>query len=360
MKNSLDLTFFFGAGASAPFGIPTMKRLVELFETELKEKGTDPEIQLFNDITNTLKDALQRPIDLEDIFTIINGIKKYDIDQISLVAIYASIKEFDKIPLPQVEQNVCKNLEDKFEKFLREKCMIRKSYQDIFTVYQDFFTKACKTTSTTSSMTHRARNNVAYCPWTIFTTNYDTCLEYFWRERVQAPLYTGFSSNQARRAEILDQSLINVNDLTLVKLHGSLNWMIEPDGTVIEESASPSRSFIGRTYEGPMMIYPIQQKELYVEPFISMFSRLNKELHDRKNWIIIGYSFKDPIIREIFLRNSDESKHIVFLHPHGTEITREYLSDLKYDKYIVLKKKFGMHDNYQEINELIVNSLSHY
>lgn len=365
MDDSSDLIFFIGAGASAPFGIPTMKRLVELFEKELEEKRTEDEIWLFSDIKKTLEKELKRQVDLEDVFTVINGIINFDLDRFGLVAAYMTLKEFSK--LPKIEDNVkiYSALYNKFEESLRKYILIfEDEYSHISSVYSDFF-NTCYDTSTFSGGNHQSKGNYKYCPpWRLFTTNYDTCLEYYWREIVRIRLNTGFEYDPTRHIHRLSPKLLSIDPnrpmgymLHLFKLHGSINWLKEPDGTVTEQNAIQLRSFMGRRYLGPMMIYPIQQKELYVEPFISMFVQLNIALRDKKNWIIIGYSFNDPIIREIFLRNSDESKHIVFLHPHGNEITRKHLSDLKYNHYEVLQDKFGMHDNYQEINKLIAASL---
>ena len=47
-------------------------------------------------------------------------------------------------------------------------------------------------------------------------------------------------------------------------------------------------------------MYPIAEKELYLEPYISMLVRLNRELKRKKVWLVIGYSFNDPVIQEIF------------------------------------------------------------
>jgi len=49
MQDSSDVLFFFGAGASAPFGIPTMKQLVLDFGHFLAENGTDKEKEIFAD-----------------------------------------------------------------------------------------------------------------------------------------------------------------------------------------------------------------------------------------------------------------------------------------------------------------------
>jgi len=357
MRDSSDLTFFLGAGASAPFGIPTMKQLVVNFEEMLENNGTDEELNVFRDIKNTLENVLQRPTDLEDVFTVIDGIINYGLDRIGLLAAYSSIINFTKIPSQPAERVICVKLQKKFENFIRRECMIpEKSFPEIFNVYQDLYTKISASTQRSSSNTHLSRGTVRYCTWTIFTTNYDTCLEYFWRERVRANLYTGFRYDQSRHTQVLDTVFKKTNDLTLVKLHGSLNWMLEPDGTIVEEIAPPGRSYIGRTYEGPMMIYPIQQKELYLEPYVSMFSRLNRELQDRMNWVIIGYSFNDPIVREIFLKNSDDGKRIVFLHPHADDVIKEHLSDLR-GEIFPLKDYFGQHEKYQNVNQEIVDNL---
>ncbi len=202
---------------------------------------------------------------------------------------------------------------------------------------------------------HRVKRNVGYCSWTIFTTNYDTCLEYFWREYVRETTYTGFVYDEKRQTQVLDSSYKGGSDLNLVKLHGSLNWMIEPDGSIIEEAYHHGGSFIGRTYKGPMMIYPIQQKELYVEPFISMFGKLNEELKRQNCWIIVGYSFNDPIIREIYLRNSTEEKKIIFLHPHADDIIQKHLNGIE-GNVISIEQYFGL-ENFHSVNSLIHDAL---
>jgi NAD-dependent SIR2 family protein deacetylase len=54
-----DLTFFFGAGASAAFGIPTMKKMTADFENEIKANGSDSERELYYEIIGHLKEDLK-------------------------------------------------------------------------------------------------------------------------------------------------------------------------------------------------------------------------------------------------------------------------------------------------------------
>jgi len=364
MNDSVDVVFFLGAGASAPFGIPTMKELVNNFESMLEKDGTVDEIFVFQDIKKTLEIILNRTVDLEAIFSVIDGIINYDIDRFGLLAAYSSMKGFSRIPSMEISTDVCIQLRKKFEIFIRRECMIpEKSYSEINAVYGDLFTKIYESSRSTSSLTHKSSGDISYCTtWTFITTNYDTCLEYFWRERVRVKLNTGFRYEERRRTHVLDPNLLtyentrNTDSINLIKLHGSLNWLLEPDSTVTEQEALQSESFLGRKYIRPMMIYPIQQKELYVEPFISMFTLLNRVLMERKNWIIIGYSFNDAVIKEIFLRNSGVNKNIIYLHPHSDEILNRNLSLLK-GNIVPIINYFGQHEGYQNINQEIVDFL---
>jgi hypothetical protein len=141
-------------------------------------------------------------------------------------------------------------------------------------------------------------------------------------------------------------------------LHGSISWLLENDGTVTEEQTLMGHQLVGRQFVGEMMVYPIQQKELYLEPYISMLKQLNFQLKLKPIWIVIGYSFNDPIINEIFNINSSEKKRMVLLHPEAKEVKEKRLKEVKCEKR-VLNKKFGEPDfrtvNYYLIKELKEN-----
>ena len=47
----------------------------------------------------------------------------------------------------------------------------------------------------------------------------------------------------------------------------------------------------GNIFDDQVMMYPVLEKHLFVEPYIQMFYCLNKELEDKKACIVIGYSF---------------------------------------------------------------------
>jgi hypothetical protein len=107
-----------------------------------------------------------------------------------------------------------------------------------------------------------------------------------------------------------------------------------------------------------MMIYPLHEKELYLEPYISMLKKLNYELRTKQIWIIIGYSFNDPVIREIFINNYkfNPGKKVVLLHPHAELIRREKLSVSSCYEWILLNQKFGEED-YTTVNYNLISKL---
>lgn len=362
-----QIVFFFGAGASAPFGIPTMKQFVTDFEESLIENGTEGERRTYTDIKKTLEKQLHRQVDLEGVFTVIDGIIDYAPERLGLLSLYATAK-FKK-PFPtEINKEICKSLREKFQTFVKEKCVISdESFGKIAQVYRDFFNRFLL------ELGGRIRQNGDYVwgkNWRIFTTNYDTCLEYFWREAAGADIDTGFDYNTVRKVDILNprKLLSEGMEMQLFKLHGSVNWLIEKRSKKVIEVTERGRSYVGRKYEGEMMIYPIAEKELYFDPYISMLLRLNRELESKSIWIVIGYSFNDPIVREIFLRKSNARKHLVLVHPKAKDVFSRRLHSIK-AKLSLMEKRFGLSEkeedllgedkkeNYKKVNHQIIHTL---
>jgi hypothetical protein len=351
--NAHDIVFFFGAGASAPFGIPTMKQFVVDFENELNENGSDKEKAMYARIKKILEERLDDSVDLEGIFTVIDGIINYCPERLGLLSLYLA-KEFK--PPNRFDVEICQSLKEKFHSFVREKCLIPKpSFNKISEVYRDFFNRFWRESNTHLSDTYRSSGPYRYCTdWTMFTTNYDTCLEHYWRQVARVNLNTASKAREETRTWILAPELFADYGLRLFKLHGSISWLLEPDGTITEEQTLMGRQLVGRQFVGEMMVYPIQQKELYLEPYISMLKQLNYQLKLKPIWIVVGYSFNDPIIQEIFVRNSDKNKKIVLLHPQAQQVKEKRLKNVKCEKISLLNQKFG-ESNFRDVNYALVN-----
>jgi hypothetical protein len=339
--DSRDIVFFFGAGVSSPFGIPTMKQFVTDFESYLNNNADGKERELYLDVKMTLEGKLGRPPDLEAIFSVIDGIINYDNpEKLSMFTLYFATQYREKFPSKEDVQTA-NNLKQKFQAYVKEHCLFPEStYKQIENVYKDFFNRIAHESSHYNNTLDFVYNN----DWTLFTTNYDLILEYYWCEIVQFALDTNFAWNESRRMNILDSRNIlaeQTGKIKLFKLHGSINWQIEGRTKDIVEISEGGSSLMGRKYIGELMLYPIAEKQLYLEPFISMLVRLNRELQKKNIWLVIGYSFNDPVIHEIFLQHCSEKKHVILVHPKAQLIADKKFVGTK-AKISPINEKFGL------------------
>jgi len=362
-----NVVFLFGAGASAPFGIPTMKQFVVDFEEYLRENATKDEQIVYSDIKETLEKRLSKQVDLEGVFTVIDGIINYSSERLGLLSLY-SASDFKKNFPSNSDRTTCILLKEKFQTFVRRKCITHElSRLKVRQVYQDLFNRFALEDVTD----YNQRDGFAWLDsWTMFTTNYDTCLEYYWRQVARVRIDTGFEPDNVRAVRVLrSRRFLEYDGLQLLKLHGSINWKLEKGtGEVTEEDILGGSSLMGRQFVGDVMLYPVAEKELYVNPYISMLMRLNRELESKSTWVVIGYSFNDPVLQEIFVRNSNETKHLILVHPQASEIGQHQLSSIN-GKLSLMDKWFGLSESeadlqkkprgeyYKKVNHQIIHQL---
>jgi hypothetical protein len=193
--------------------------------------------------------------------------------------------------------------------------------------------------------------------WSMFTTNYDAILEHYWLDHVQQPLNTGFSYNSTARMEISNpEQFRQAGGLRLFKLHGSITWLQDGRWGLTEQRVPPQemKTYTGRKFLGQVMLYPIEEKSLYSEPYITMYSTLNRELATTPRWVFIGYSFGDRVVRDIVVRNSRGEVITVIVHPRATEIASKlegFRGPLR-----PIDARFG-EAGYQEVNDRIQRAL---
>jgi SIR2-like domain len=152
--------------------------------------------------------------------------------------------------------------------------------------------------------------------------------------------------------------------MQLVKLHGSVNWVKTKNLEIKEDHYHLSVEDIipmsgSRDIEGDIVIYPLSQKQLYFTPYIQLFAILNAELTKRDLWLIIGYSFRDIIIRSMFERSLSENKKrtIILVHPHATDEIKPLFQN-KFQGQIKCMDLYFARDNYEIVNEEIKEELS--
>lgn len=379
-KNPDTIGFFFGAGASIEFGIPSMKQMTSSFSTKIGEDSSLlKEKEVFDEIYNSLTDVYGKDnVDLEAIMSVIVGLQESDHirDNIGDLGLFALAKK-DVLDFLNFKYDIAilGRLEQEYRKHVRSKVIIPSEKFDIIKrVYTDFFRQICNV-STCNNATAPDTDLTKYQhdKWTFFTTNYDNIIEDFWvnrRDNHNLDLGFDFEPRHGKRVMKADQFLhYNVGGyytrtaMQLVKLHGSVNWIKKDDE--IEElpynfslDDFKSRRALNDVME-ELLIYPLTQKQLYFMPFIQLFDILNRHLSKRVFWIIIGYSFRDIIIRTMFEKAllEDNRRKILLLHPNATRLIRPLFKEGIQSQVVCLDEYFAKDKNYIEVNEKIAEAL---
>ena len=76
--------------------------------------------------------------------------------------------------------------------------------------------------------------------------------------------------------------------------------------------------------------------------------RLNRELEQKNVWVVIGYSFDDPVIQSIFLKKSSSDKHLVLVHPEAQKVYDAKFQGFKW-KESLTNRRFGL-DDFRNVN----------
>ncbi len=347
---------FLGAGASAPFGIPTMQSMVPQFEAELTRARATAEAGLYAEICLFLRSTIGRPVDLEAVFTVVDSIIDWSPDRMGISALYHASRAAlatDPGPDPGALRvaiqrpgteviGLAQTLRRLFEEYVQKSCRIPDGQgANIERVYDALF----QSFSAIGGVGLGGRKRGYVGVGAMFTTNYDAVLEHFWLDVAEAPLETGFEYDNVSRMNLSKpERLVIRNGFRLYKLHGSITWLDDPRYGLAELQEPPQemRTFTGRKFRGQVMLYPIEEKTLYMEPYLTMYQMLNRELRADKAWVVVGYSFGDRVIRDIFLRNSADDSRIVLVHPRASEIL-DRLEGMR-GKRIALTTKFGEGD----------------
>ena len=355
--------FFFGAGASAPFGIPTMKEMVTLFKQELKnEKGEekDEEASLYKNVEEVLREDFQR-VDLESVFSVIDGIAQgLTPHQLGYLTTFFVRRAKDPTLLepPRLElRKAAQRLRNKFEDFVKRVCWAKPDKLDqIMGTYLPFLDMVFQSVGGGMSQFRYENQSYTYnSGWEMFTTNYDNVLEVLWRDGVrQEELETGFQWNTASHTQVFSSSRLLGQKLKLAKLHGSITWWVEePTGIIVEDRQPPNPSYLARKLGEQVLLYPIQQKDTFSRPYFDLFYAFNQALQKSKKWLVIGYSFADDIIRAMLARSSTPDTTLVLVHPDPTASEKMAREPGWSGRLNHLKMKFGVAETNPAIAEAL-------
>jgi hypothetical protein len=338
---------------SIPGNVKCKKIYDDIWEIE-KKSHKDPDIESIMSIIVSLKDKEHIKENLDDFALFILNKNSIDIQ--------------DSIKYNTEDLN---ELEDLYKEFIRSKIkpnpkeieLAFKIYDKFFIMLYNHFYPSIQEQPEKQTQFYKELEKGSRCmhyDFNIFTTNYDTLIEKYFIDNLKDEVYTG-SEGPKKYFNMGDfnsrYSQSNSTQVKLIKLHGSKNWLKDNEGNLIEKGLdediiSVSSGRISGAITGEVMIYPPSQKQLYLSPFIQFFNYLERELCENKIWIVIGYSFRDIVIRTMFEKSANTIKNIILVAPNAQSIKNLFNNELQ-DKIIEIQGDFGN----QEVNETISENL---
>jgi hypothetical protein len=307
---------FLGAGISTPFGVPTMNEMVKKFELNLIA-GSREEI-LYKDIARFLEEQFNR-YDLETVISVlerITNLKK--LQPFEEFLIYRSGKNIKSL-IGSDDEDTSQKLMDNIKAFVFEQCKFDlEIYDNNKAIFQEILKMMADIDGGTSE---------SYMCNT-YTTNYDRYFDMFLKERFDNRYhisvkdyfdYSGLNNILVVPEEDFIQS--SHPNTEYVKMHGSTDWYRDTKGRVVR-TTEPFAN-----YQPGIMMYPTNDKSLYLEPWIKFIMLFKRAVAQSNYLVVIGYSFNDEYIRNIFLENlNDATRKMAILNPSGAQIKEQFFS----------------------------------
>ena len=324
---------FFGAGASKPFGIPTMQEMVNEFEAKLNSGSALQE--LYSNIKSSLEQSYKSSIDIEGMLSVVEGIvKARKPTSMGYYVSYYMLRNESKFPFSIDEQNLAKKLHEKLTEHIEIVCNSSLSDTEKMEIYNKSYIPFFKYID---GETKNINGNKLKTDWKAYTTNYDTIFESFWNSYKYPEDHFEAKGNSTI---CIFKSKPLSNSYTFSKLHGSLDWKMYSNTTTIIRKRGISVE--QHQTEGPVVLFPIQQKDLYLNPWFTLFEDLRQGLQNATKWYVVGYAFNDEPIRNAFqeaLSNRTDVS-LVLIDPNAVQIKCKFDQSVS-DKIYPLPIAFG-------------------
>lgn len=297
--SSGDLVFFLGAGASVKAGVPETFGLVDAFKTHVSDQPAKSQaLQKILEILKEWKQTNDRRDHRVDIELLLETLDRLDHRDLDVLLRFYEVTRYklsgyaDKRPL-------ITQLKD----FVKSEGIVLSENISYLQPFLGFITDSK--------------------PLDVFSVNYDTSIEQFCNTYKTS--YTdGFDSKW--NPKLFEEARF---DIRLYKLHGSIMWYRTDRGDYVkiptQTEHSETQLITGERAE-TLMLYPMRKWE-YAEPLLELLIMLKRRLENASFAIVVGYSFRDDHIRNIFwdaaVRNPKLS--IILISPSAHRIYRERL-----------------------------------
>ena len=287
----MSISLFLGAGASVPFGMPTTKQ----FKDKLYVIQVDP------NFAASIEWLLTVP-GFADIEYVLRAIE--DIENIK--------GKYGKMFLEHWQPPFASNGTLKFNELLS--FWRKKIIEHIYEFYSFDNTNIEKVKTHYDPIFRILHSKKIH----VFTTNYDQVVEEYVRNTDGLILNDGFKHDRGTEKKIFNSNNFDTNGndeeetVNIYKLHGSLNWK-KVNGKIIRQDSEEQNQ---NEFEN-LLIYPTLNLKngLDEEPHKTIYSKFKAHITNTDVFVVIGYSFRDEHINDIFKKFVELGKILIIISP---------------------------------------------
>ncbi len=369
---------FLGAGASKPFGLPTMKQYVNGFRRFIVSR--DPSLEQAYDELVEILGFFPDGDDLEALYTMLQELQYPTRTLLNPASVYL-LSNFGTQDIEEVFQIFAKShygrlapLVALLEEYILKSCTIRD--QDVlvetFSALYEVISKTWwfKSNGGKSGVSFyqdsvRAGTGLRtfFPAFPTVTTNYDLAVEIYLAQR-KVEFEDGFRRGAGGVLSFDPSTLrrLTPGSVSLLKLHGSIDWKRTDDGRIIKSLDRPgSKTVTLEKISGEAMVFPTSDKADLKWPFLDLTSAFLDVLRGTRLWLVIGYSFRDQILRRMFLENLTEQTRLILLSPRAStlvgELSEEIPSNLPSEVIAPVDAKFGTSEAMNQLAGLLEDGL---
>ena len=173
----------------------------------------------------------------------------------------------------------------------------------------------------------RSFNAINKCNF--FTPNYDLALEYT-LDKIQEVYNNGFVGFINRKFDISSFNSFHPN---IVKIHGSLNWILDDSTNELKEIQPLFKDGKIETDSlGKSIIYPSSQKliQTYDLPYSELLRYMLNTIQTGKNVIfVLGYKYGDSHINDVLLKGITNPNNIFYFFDFDNCKTNDFINKIK-------------------------------
>jgi hypothetical protein len=168
----------------------------------------------------------------------------------------------------------------------------------------------------------------------VFTLNYDLCVEKAYQAEYQEFPERGFDKeNRYWSHELLEDADPGDKNFYLYKLHGSIDWVRDPENGKLTFSDSTSKIKV----DDGQIVFGLTYKLQYVDPFLFLVYQLRRLSLEAKLILVVGYGFADEHINGILrqaLRGSPDKRLIAVTWSGDVRVGEEAQRAIKFKAFI--------------------------